>query len=41
VPLMHGQISALRAELAKALAAEPGLEEQPLPAEIVAIAMHF
>jgi len=35
VPLMHGQISALRAEIAK-LKAEPdeSMEEQPLPSDL-------
>jgi hypothetical protein len=37
VPLLHGQISALRAELSKLKAEANGLEEQPEPGEIPAI----
>lgn len=38
VPLMEGQISALRAKIADLEEAHEGLEEQPLPGEIPAIA---
>lgn len=34
VPLMHGQISALRAEIAKLKEAADAIEEQPLPGEL-------
>jgi hypothetical protein len=37
VPLMHGQIAALRAELSKLRTEANGLEEQPTPGEIPAI----
>ena len=37
VPLMHGQIAALRAEVSKLRTEANGLEEQPEPGEIPAI----
>jgi len=37
VPLMHGQISALRQQVASLQAARDDLEDQPLPGELPAI----